>query len=36
MLNNFSPENRDIYEIIWKNKAERGGPQISIPWVLDT
>jgi hypothetical protein len=30
-VHNFFPENRDIYEIMWKNNVERGRPQM-IKW----
>jgi len=29
MLNNFSPQNRAVYEIMWKNIVERGTPQMT-------
>jgi hypothetical protein len=30
MLNNFFPENRSVYEIIWKNIVERCRPPMTI------
>ena len=31
MCNNFfSPENRTVYEIMWKNMVEPGRPQMSV------
>jgi len=30
MFNNFHPENRVVYEIIWKNIVERGRPQVTV------
>ena len=26
----FSPENRGVYEIMWKNMVERGRPQVKV------
>ena len=33
MFNNFSPENRAFYEIMWKNIVERGRPQMTV-WCI--
>jgi hypothetical protein len=30
MSNNFSPENRAVYEIMWKYTVERGTPQMAV------
>jgi len=30
MFNNIFPENRAVYEMMWKNVVERDRPQISI------
>ena len=30
MFNNIFPENRDVYEIIWKNKVQPDRPGITI------
>jgi len=30
MSNNIFPENRVVYEIMWKNFVERNGPQMTI------
>jgi hypothetical protein len=30
MFNNVFPENRDVYELKWKNFAKRGRPQLTI------
>jgi hypothetical protein len=30
MFNNFSPENRTVYEIMWKNTVESDRPQMII------
>jgi hypothetical protein len=30
VLNNFFPENRAVYEIMWKNIVETGRPQMTI------
>jgi len=30
VLNNFFSENRTVYEIMWKNSAQQGKPQITI------
>jgi len=29
MINNFSCENRDIYEIMWKNMVQPDSPQMT-------
>ena len=31
----FSPENRAVYEIVWKNNAEPGRPQVT-KWRMRT
>jgi len=30
MLGNFSPDNRAVYEIMWKNAVQADGPQITV------
>jgi len=30
MFNNIFPENRAVYEIMWKSIVERAGPQMTI------
>jgi len=32
MFNNFFPENRVVYEVMWKNTVERGRQQMTIEY----